>query len=293
MLRNVFTLLVFVTLFSCNSKSESELVTKVKLEYEEKLQKEKKKNDSLIAVNKELFYSNNDLRVELDNEYVSRTYLDSFIGEEMRFIFNKEETFKYLFNYADLGRISAFRSYNKPIWGGGTTYNRDNYKNRNIRSKEEYLQYIVGIFDRSPENISRFFDERSMKMIYSLFENNHYYESSGLELKVLLLIQVYEDIENKNSDITLNEIYSIYSNHDYDKRQVIIDQFTESQLELLRKYKNYDDEELGYELLPAFSFWGRRNSEGNTNVVYDLLKDFHQNVSKETLVKDSSNNENL
>jgi hypothetical protein len=269
-MKKVLIILVSISFFvSCNSTTE----------LEKELQELKSKQESLIITNNSLNnYIDSLINIRTNSNSIDKSYATTFINEEMRFIFDKKKLFKYLFEYANLGNLSVFNSYNQSIWKSKSPYTINYYKKHSITSKEEYLCYIFGFFDRSPENLNRFFNKESLEIIYGLFEKNYYYERSGLNVRALILLQVYEDIQD--NDISLMQIYSMFSNNDYHDIEGIENYFTEAQFEVLQQHEDLNANEIKRVLYDAYSFWGRRGSEGNADVVYELIKDFHEIVSK-------------
>jgi hypothetical protein len=271
-MKKAFTILASINLFvSCNSTTE----------LEKELQEQKNVQKSLIAENVTLKKHIDSLKEEVSSNYIDKSYATTFINKEMRFIFDKKKLFEYLFKYTDLGNLSAFSSYNQSMFN---RYGSDYYKNHSINSNEGYLTYVFGFFDRSPENINRFFNKESLEIIYSLFEKNDYYERSKLNVKALTLLQVYVDIQN--SEMSLMDIYYIFDNGDYHD-EVIENHFTEAQFAILQRDEDLDEDRIKWALYDAYSFWGRRGSEGNADVVYELIKDFHEIVAKENIESDN------
>ncbi|WP_438710351.1 hypothetical protein ACSTS3_15160 [Aquimarina muelleri] len=154
----------------------------------------------------------------------------------------------------------------------------------------DFLDYLREKFNRNPETIRKLFSQENKEFIYSLFENNDYYQKTGLEELLETLILTYRELEN--NDELFHEVYEIanidkdsISQLDYMNRfQEIISNEVKIQLKTEKNiYDTYTD---GSKVLyiPSrsrwvYTFWIRRKMEKNDEIIIKLLEEFKLNLN--------------
>lgn len=143
-----------------------------------------------------------------------------------------------------------------------------------------YLHYLWKSIDRSPENI-RFHFDRNKTFAYSLLKLGNAYRTSGFENTVKILLLSYREIGKQNA--LLADLYertesfgvladTIYNGLESDKMNALISEFRDSE------YVSYSSW--------AYSFWMRRFKENNAEVVYEILKEFDNEMGTYEFVDD-------
>ncbi|WP_158978005.1 hypothetical protein [Cellulophaga sp. L1A9] len=166
------------------------------------------------------------------------------------------------------------------------------------------LEKIVYHFDRSSENIHQFFSEETISILVSVFPYE-YYDKSGIKVTCEALIRVYEELDEEE----FNHIYEVfntpsrYINGEWVNTSEIHMKYINSiasddVINILRKdkiYTNFDFNSDHYvqniygqgcridatsnRLLYIYSFWGRRQNEGNKKIVYEILKKINNKIT--------------
>ena len=129
--------------------------------------------------------------------------------------------------------------------------------------------YIISSFNRSSENIENFFGDKEIDFIVRLLKVNDIYYKSGSDLMVKGLLETYKEL--KDDEHFLNRVFDDNENS-YDLLQ---EKFSDKVKHLIDfdKYQLYENgSQIENRLFMVYSFWVRRHHEGNSKIVYDLLK---------------------
>jgi hypothetical protein len=247
---------------------------------QKKLERLKTENDYL----KEKI--NNEISIK-DSAYVEleKIILDSisFFADYKKVLqFGFQELSKHKWNIMDYKHMNANLSIANTI---------KDYK-RTIDDRGDVCSILYYNFDRSSENITSFFSDEIKQFIYSFFENNTIYEDSDIGTNVKAILLAYKEIAEKSE--ILDKLYKLSDKeHQYimeiemhEGWRFIEDNniYSDEMIELWNNNAESDNSEslfFGEEIFYAYSFWARRHQEGNKEIVYELLKEFDENVSKE------------
>lgn len=251
----------------------------------------KQSNQEIIVLENELLSVKKEHKIRLEYYEQATQSLDSIQKEKAHYIYKHRvsaylKNGKYFFDYKKI--INAI--YNK-LELDKVDFLTSLYFNYNIFHSEYYsqdketpfLNYIWTNFDRSPDNIYSLFNNQSESetikdRIYSLFSNNTIYTDSGIKNYVEGLLLAYE--ENSSED-RLSEIYNQTKGDEYYEKP-FIDSITSEQMKMfLSNATKPTDNSISYRAFQLYSFWGRRYHEHNQEIVYQLIKEFHQNMEKE------------
>lgn len=149
-----------------------------------------------------------------------------------------------------------------------------------LPSLNSYLHYLWRTVDRSPENIKYLFDQNKA-YAYVLLKTGNSYKTSGFEKTVKILLKSYEEIANdkellKKLDTRskTNGVLSdpIYKNIESQEMKALISGFRDSHFV---SYTHW-----------VYSFWVRRHKENNTEIVYQIIKEFDNEMSTYSYTED-------
>ena len=138
-----------------------------------------------------------------------------------------------------------------------------------------YILYLWTNLNKSPHFLKQVLTKEDKAFIYGLFKSNTYYESSGLSLLIRGVLQSYKDMDH--SDAVMDSLYTIAAQNP--EFLSIGGEYISKDFEQI--FSNHQ-EGVGYYTAEtwAYSFWVRRHHEGNSEFVYELLKEFHEHVYK-------------
>ncbi|WP_299683254.1 hypothetical protein [uncultured Tenacibaculum sp.] len=280
---NIFTLkllclsLITISLISCNFSSDNNATIN---ELQKEIATKEAINNALKEANK-----NFKKRIEtLENgaktqseqcvsEYEQKLYLDKetvnfLIDDELNFILDKKDFAKKAVELADFKNNSFFNIYNY-------FFNLYHYKPYPIKTKMQFMHYLMNKFNRSSENIERFFDEETVSYIANLIKQTGYYEASGLKPRLTCLLTTYED-ESTNEEFFL-EVYAKFNSESWDWNEV--DDIPSEEMKNTIKNIFTTHEIYTQDIFDSYGFWARRFNEGNAATVYKVLKQFQDDIS--------------
>ncbi|WP_010520560.1 hypothetical protein [Aquimarina agarivorans] len=260
---NIIILFLIFVFFSCNlNKTEKD-------NFKKKLHKQKLTNDSLVSVLKEK--EKETIILQEKNEYLS-----ILSGQFSDYFPNKIALFDFLFNRLKKHKHTYnFLSSNTDLFHRNASFDISNYSfGFKIFTKGKAFTYIFKTIRRDSEFIQNSLNEKEKKYIFQKIKSSDWYKTSDLDKFIKTLILSYKDIEKKNIN---GEIYDSIAKQDYD----IWDVAGEDVQNLLTLTNDYGTFCCGNLLHYSHYFWFRRNSEGNKEVVYELLNQLNDFVITE------------
>lgn len=281
MIKKIILALSITLVISCKKTNTN---TKI-AELEKIIEKEKIRSSTKERQNERLKNTIENLRDKITENKETKENRNSIIAESIDILTDKKIMIQNLFNSFDLDNSDASR-------GIATSYFLQSYDGfSDFDTKNEYYSYITSKIDRSPENLKKIFTPQVKKNIYKLFKNNKIYKNSGAEALLKASLIIYNDT-GQDAYIS-REIYSLASQDNYNEVEdyisSTIDDSILKELKTILKYENYSTYEKVTELTTEdrltylYTFWARRYNEGNAAYVYELLKEFHNNVTTEQL----------
>ncbi|WP_077404652.1 hypothetical protein [Cellulophaga omnivescoria] len=279
MIKKIILAISITLVISCKKTNTN---TKI-AELEKIIEKEKIRSSTKERQNERLKNTIENLRDKITENKETKENRNSIIAESIDILTDKKIMIQNLFNSFDLDNSDASR-------GIATSYFLQSYDGfSDFDTKNEYYSYITSKIDRSPENLKKIFTPQVKKNIYKLFKNNKIYKNSGAEALLKASLIIYNDT-GQDAYIS-REIYSLASQDNYNEVEdyisSTIDDSILKELKTILKYENYSTYEKVTELTTEdrltylYTFWARRYNEGNAAYVYELLKEFHNNVTTE------------
>ncbi|WBU89357.1 hypothetical protein [Cellulophaga omnivescoria] len=279
MIKKIILAISITLVISCKKTNTN---TKI-AELEKIIEKEKIRSSTKERQNERLKNTIENLRDKITENKETKENRNSIIAESIDILTDKKIMIQNLFNSFDLDNSDASR-------GIATSYFLQSYDGfSDFDTKNEYYSYITSKIDRSPENLKKIFTPQVKKNIYKLFKNNKIYKNSGAEALLKASLIIYNDT-GQDAYIS-REIYSLASQDNYNEVEdyisSTIDDSILKELKTILKYENYSNYEKVTELTTEdrltylYTFWARRYNEGNAAYVYELLKEFHNNVTTE------------
>ncbi|PKB44050.1 hypothetical protein AX016_2261 [Cellulophaga sp. RHA19] len=285
MIKKIIIALIITLVISCKKTSTNDKI----VELEKVIKKEKIRSSTKERQNERLNNTIAGLRDEIAKNKETEESKNSIIAESIDILTDKKQMIQHLFDSFDLDNSDARR-------GIAVSYFFYSYNGfSDFETKSEYYSYIVSKIDRSPESLKKIFTPQVKDNIYKLFENNKIYKNSGAEAMLKSSLLIYDDIGE--NEYILKEIYSMAK----EGNNIEIDDFISKtvddsilkELKTILKYENYStykketylttDLKTEDRLTYLYTFWARRHHEGNADYVYELLKEFHINVTTEQL----------
>lgn len=285
-------IVLLFALYSCNNKTEEQQLQI------NNLQRQLTAKDSIInVISEDLDKSNHKIEnnnaeiLTLENQINAETLI-SFTGDYTPII-NTKNLIKFAFKSHDLDHINIMTS----IWSSQALVNRKILGKVNPTLDQfSVVNHIWSSVDRSPENLKKLITPKEKQVLYLLFKNNNLYKESGASSIVKALLTAYTEIENNESiryenDLT-NKMYSQDPDADnywdvYEEIENTINNFASEEVKDILSDENYSSKKdqgskLSNRVFFVYSFWIRRYKEKNQTLVYNLLKELNQNVSKES-----------
>lgn len=284
----IFTVLLLC--YSCKNESTKKIIElENQLNIQEKINdslkninlKEEKINDSLKNINLKVTQVADSIR-SIDH-YLDKKSVAYFLDSNYQIILNKNKVVKYVLDRLQLQKQDIERATtNGWLW-------KTNYFNTNpVVNKDDFLNFLYSKFDRSPENIKNFFTSDILQPVYSYFKDNTLYEDSGMHSIAKAFLVSYQEI--KDEDHLLDNLYlKLIENKGYN----FTTNMASEEVKLILDDENYTAYNTSYSSLESrifitYSFWARRHHEGNKEIVYKLLKELHNNLSKENIETEGS-----
>ncbi len=129
-------------------------------------------------------------------------------------------------------------------------------------------------FNRSTEFITEYFGNAEIALITNLLEENDLYFKAGIDIMVEGLLTAYDEF-NRNPQLLAK---AIQCKDNYEEYHELLESMYSKKEDLLTQMlgcnKNHNS------LFMIYSFWVRRHHEGNSEVIYSLLKNVHSRISK-------------
>lgn len=288
----LYLIVVLFALYSCNNKTEEQQLQI------NKLQRQLTAKDSIInIISGDLDKSNHKIEnssaeiLTLENQINAETLI-SFTDESTPII-NTKNFIKFAFKSHDLDHTNIMSS----IWWRGAFINSKQFgKPRLALDEFSIINYIWSSIDRSPENLKKLITPKEKQVLYLIFKNNNLYKDSGASSIVKALLTAYTEVANNESiryenDLT-SKMYSQVQYADnywdvYEEIENTINDFASEEVKGILSDENYSpnkdqESKLSHRVFFVYSFWIRRYKEKNQTLVYELLKELHENVSKES-----------
>lgn len=255
-------ILVTFILNSCDKTAEHKATKKI-VHLEKKLAtlaQEKTKLDSAIAV----------IDIQLENQtktlaedYVSKAYAKNIVTINLEKL-NKVDHLKYLFNLSKENTILRSLTNNWKAYLIGTTEAK-----------------LLGVKNRSPKEITAFFNDDMLTSIVRILKENKTYQASKSAIYIESLLNVYENFEAHDYAL-LDQLYNLSVPNYSEKKAAIGDLLNKLKKDTEDIYKTkfpeYKTGMTGY--FNVYSFWARRHNEGNMKVVYTVMKKIHTAITK-------------
>ncbi|QCE40947.1 hypothetical protein [Psychroserpens sp. NJDZ02] len=220
------------------------------------------------------------------NNYINVDYV-SFLFKETPFLLDKSDLVKTIITALELNQNNVLSQ----AYETGFPYTAKDTSKYDIdfSDKLDLINYIWNIVDRSPESINTLLTDTDKRSLYALFKSNTLYKDSGIEALVKGLITAHDEIENiEESKHYFNnlkpQLYDSSDNSYYEARRIVDEDLTTSHIKEVLSDKNYNiysgsNSHLEHRIFFVYSFWARRQTEGNQDIVYQLLKELDHNVS--------------
>lgn len=145
----------------------------------------------------------------------------------------------------------------------------------------EEFKHLWNNIDRSAERIASLYTENDKKFVYSLFSQNNYYKTSGMQCVVEALLLAHKDLEGQEE--VVQSIYENAVSEEFGLIDALIDAIKSEETTAFYADKNYNDEYFMASQCEfyVYTFWARRQHEGNSDIIYSIIADFHENVKKD------------
>lgn len=291
------TCLICILIFSCDEDQ-----TKKYQDSALSLEKEIASKDSIIQTlsNSTKITSKkvDSLETLYKNDFVDSNYV-LFLLEHKNLFVDKEKLMKSIISILDIENYDIMpQLFETSMFY--KSYEQDSPYYNLITDKVSAISVLWENADRSPEAIKAFFTEKDKVTIVKLFENNSLYKDAGLYAIVKALITAYDEIEDdEQSQRILQELksslYKTQLNPDLDtdeyfeireKQEDQVNNLISATVTDILSEENYSSHpesssQIENRLFLVYSFWARRDKEGNKEVVYNLIKELHSKITKE------------
>lgn len=240
----------------------------------------KEKKDSIDAE-----YRNQELLVDkLSDSLHKNIYTGANIEDS--------SSFQILTNYTDF----SYSTSNKDVFSFIFSYfllnddslmsNISDFNNvwdKDLPSFNEIRHLWINI-DRDPETIERLYTDNDKRFIYSLFSQNNYYKTSGLQCIVEGLLLAHKEFEEFDEPEELLD--SLYNSaiSDQSETAIMIDGIKSEEMKVVLANENYNPQgnsDIYYRMYYVYTFWARRQHEGNSALIFKIMSDFHKSVKNE------------
>ncbi|MFV0345236.1 MAG: hypothetical protein ACK5IQ_03175 [Bacteroidales bacterium] len=213
-----------------------------------------------------------DINKEIDSFSISR---DSFFQfNYLELWLQKQELAKYIVDSLGLSVENLLLKQKTQLLAP-----IDNMNAYAIINKSGFIRYMWNKFNRSTQKIENFLTETDKRQIYSILKKDNRYYTSALSTMAQALILAYWEIQDWDSEIK-DKVEDILYAADSDDVCRIFDvdgEYYKLVSENVKKVLRSVDRE--YFADYPYSFWIRRWHEGNSEAVYELIKEFHANLS--------------
>jgi len=143
---------------------------------------------------------------------------------------------------------------------------------------------------RATKFLNAFFDEKNIDFIISILNKDNIYKNSRLDLYTHSLLEAYEKM-GENDHALLDELYNLSKNGYFKNEEEIntllnkVNNLDEDIYET--SFKNYVSGMNGF--FNIYSFWARRQQEGNSEVVYTIMKKIDTKLTQHNEILDDEN----
>lgn len=269
-MRNILTYLTVTLILGCQSPSEKLIQqNKSLIQKNESL---KKRHHSVSNDNSKLQKENEDLKKVIPvlafcSKIISSDTLPKILYENL--VYEKDNSSFGNTGYQFLYDLSKLANPNRI-----TTETEGNINNLvKFPSEYFYLHYLWKSINRSPDNIKYLFN-KNKEVAYKLLKKGNSYESSGFKKTIQILLLSYEEISKQKT--LLDDLYkrtdsigvlsdTIYLAIESNKMNKLISEFRDSDFVSYRQW--------------VYSFWMRRNKEQNAATIYQIIKEFDNEMS--------------
>ncbi|QXP60870.1 hypothetical protein [Olleya sp. HaHaR_3_96] len=240
------------------------------------------KKDSVIHVLSNQLISQTrlleDTKSKIPTDCVKMEYIN-FLFTDSPFLLHKDQLVKTIIDELQLDRNNIMTQ----VWEYSFPYTSKDNTNY-VQSKIGMINHLWNTVDRSTESINTLLTDNDKLKIYDLFKHNTIYKDSGIAAIVKGLITAYNEIENnENAQYHFNTLKSRlydttddYSQLEETERIANEDLASATVTDILsdENYTTYPESYsyIGNRVFYVYSFWARRQTEGNQDVVYLLLK---------------------
>jgi hypothetical protein len=281
-MKNILTFIIIISILGCQSPNK-------KLE---------QKNRSLIKKNKSLAQRCKHVSSELGQEKEKLKHISRVLDFSTKIIIS-DTLPKFLYeNFVyEEPTIDSTNTDYQFLYALGSLVNTNRNSSKKYKVKDNindvikypgisyYLYYLWKKLDRSPKNIKNIFNENK-ELVYSLLKNGNSYKSSGFKNTVKILLLSYEEMHDKKT--LLNDLYkrtdsigvlsdTIYRSIESNKMSEMISKFRDEEYVTYSKW--------------AYSFWVRRNKENNLDTVYQIIKEFDEEMNKYKFIENKNEEE--
>lgn len=291
-MRNVLTTLLALLILGCQNPNEKLLQENKSLV---------QKNDSLLESNSDLKKQNvnfkrnipfldftkqnipqneNDYQerlistLDFSTEVIMTDILPKSIGEYLVYGTNlKEDKISNTFLNTLSTLINPNRNSTDKFETDGSINDVIKYE-RYTHSKEHYYYYLWSKLDRSSESLKYQFD-KNKHYAYAFLKQENLYKSSGIKNITKALITSYEELNGKKK--LLEDLYKRTENIGVLSDTIYETISSEKVNQLLYDFPDW--EYVNYSSW-VYSFWVRRHNEKNAKTVYELIKEFDNEMSK-------------
>lgn len=268
--------ILLIVIFGCQSPNEKLIQeNKSLIQHNESL---KKGRESVSEMNFKLQKENEALRKlipildfsskSIVSDTLAKTIYNNLV-DEPNDLTNTTE-YQFLYNLSDLVNPNRNNSQSE--------FNIENLIE--TPSFNTYLHYLWRTIDRSPENIKYLFDQNK-EYAYVLLKTGNSYKTSGFERTIKILILGYEEIHQNEKLLkeltTRSKTIGVLADTIYQKIE------SQEMKVLISKFRDADFVSYTHWV---YSFWARRNKENNSEIVYQIIKEFDNEMSKYSYVED-------
>ncbi|MBL3658755.1 hypothetical protein [Fulvivirga sediminis] len=294
--RRSLTIVSFATLIilsSCDKiiVADKETVEKEKTEYINQLNEK----DSTITELTAKLKRHSELLELLHNELYEETVNKNSVIELFRgfdFFADKGKLCKTIVDLMKLREKNAITIFMGDRW---YFYKGPDYERFSANNELGVMRILWNNIDRNTAYINAFLTEDVKQSIYAVFEDNTIYEDSGMSLMVSALLTAYNEIEmgEESNSHFFHLKQMLYDNseesesyeHWKECRRIANELLVSEEVMSILSDESYATSSSNYidvdhMIFYTYSFWCRRDREGNSEAVYQLLSEFHQNVAK-------------
>lgn len=221
-------------------------------------------------------------------DYVKLDYLQGFLPNSH--VLDKKKLAKCVFDCHDLNNsdVNGYNVIDQYCFytNYDSEYENSSYSTRYGNTMRNFcFSFLWQTLDRNADNIRDFLSTDDKDYICSLFENNDVYFKSGLYDMAKGLLLAYKQLIS-DPDL-LEEMHSVLFDGSDTGKLILFDltsdvhnwSFVDEEMLEVLESSGFEESRWGSKVMYMYSFWTRRYHEGNMDVVYDLIKEFHGRLS--------------